>query len=102
MLRNVFPNSKKVLPKTINIKSFPNVRKRAETNIKKEPNLTEFVLPIFLIISNTGICKSITAIKESVVENVICEGLNPLTIVKNKVSIATQNNRSPDRPANHA
>ena len=40
-------------------------------------------------------------IREIDVSDTICEVLKFLTTVKNKVSIATQNNKSPDNPANH-
>ena len=40
-------------------------------------------------------------IREMDVSDTICEALKFLTTVKNKVSIAAQNNKSPDNPANH-
>ena len=40
-------------------------------------------------------------IREMDVSDTICEVLKFLTTVKNKVSIAAQNNKSPDNPANY-
>lgn len=59
------------------------------------------MFPIFLIIFNSGTCNAIQVINDTVVKEIICDALKFFTTVKNNVSIATQNNKSADRPSYH-
>lgn len=64
-----------------------------------EPNFTEFVFPIFLMAFNSGTYNNIQVINDTVVKETICDALNFFTTVKNNVSIAAQNSKSPDNPS---
>ena len=48
---------------------------------------------------NSGTCNKIFTIIDIVVSDTICDAVNFFTTVKNSVSIAIQNNKSPDSPS---
>ena len=66
-----------------------------------DPNLTNFVFPILLIMLSKGTQSNIQVINDIDVKDTICEAVNFLTIVRNNISIATPNNKFPDNPTNH-
>jgi len=88
------------LPTHITIIPSPKVKINDEQNNRKAPSLIELLFLIFSIILMVIGCIIIVNKVPTVVISAICEADNPLTNVKNNVSIITKNNKSPEKEEN--
>ena len=73
---------------------LPNVNMIVDKNSKKAPTLIDLASPISEIILKVIFCNKRHIIKENIIIDIIWLGSNPLTIVKNNVSMGTKSTKS--------
>ena len=67
------------------IQFCPNVNSKLEISNNSEPNLTDFVFPIFFMAFNRGTCNAIQVIKDTVVKETICDALKFFILFRFKI-----------------